>query len=91
VCRQKAGCQAGTAADPTRSNQGPRRGGTRFAALAWSHTHLAHGLRVGGGGGEVAVPVEAAKQAAPAVVAVGGVGQAPGHQRLALWEEGRGG
>lgn len=52
--------------------------------------HLAHGLRVGGGGGEVAVPVEAAKQAAPAVVAVGGVGQAPGHQWLALWEEGRG-
>lgn len=48
--------------------------------------YLAHGLGVGGGGGEVALPVQPAKQAAPAVVPVGGVGQAPGHQRLALQE-----
>jgi hypothetical protein len=48
------------------------------------HTHLAHGLRVCGAGGEVAVQVEAAKEAAPAVVPVGCVGQAPRHQRLAL-------
>lgn len=46
--------------------------------------HLAHGLRVGGAGGEVARQVQPAKEAAPAVVAVRGVGQAPGHQRLAL-------
>mmetsp|Transcript_35050 Transcript_35050/g.88742 ORF Transcript_35050/g.88742 Transcript_35050/m.88742 type:complete len:296 (+) Transcript_35050:706-1593(+) len=46
--------------------------------------HLAHGLRVGGRRGEVAVEVQAPKQAAPAVVAVHGVGQAPGHQRLPL-------
>jgi hypothetical protein len=46
--------------------------------------HLAHGLRVGGAGGEVAVPVQPAKQAAPPVVPVSSVGQAPGHQRLSL-------
>ena len=45
---------------------------------------LAHRLRVGGGGGEVALPVQAAKQAAPAVVPVRRVRQAPRHQRLAL-------
>ena len=46
--------------------------------------HLAHGLRVGGAGGEVAPRVQAPKQAAPAVVPRGRVGQAPGHQRLPL-------
>ena len=51
---------------------------------------LAHGLRVCGRGGEVSGGVQAAKQAAPAVVARGGVGQAPGDQglpvvQLALW------
>ena len=56
------------------------------AVLVWVEdlADLAHGLGVGGGGGEVSVGVQAAKQAAPAVVAVGRVGQAPRHQRLAL-------
>lgn len=38
----------------------------------------------------MALPVQPAKQAAPAVVPVGRVGQAPGHQGLALqgrWEQ----
>ncbi len=46
--------------------------------------HLAHGLRVGGGGGEVAGRVQPAKQPTPSVVALRGVGQAPGHQILTL-------
>jgi len=46
--------------------------------------HLAHGLGVGGAGGEVAVPVQPAKQATPPIVPVSSIGQAPGHQRLAL-------
>jgi hypothetical protein len=39
----------------------------------------------------VARGVQAAIQAAPAVVAVRSVGQAPGHQRLALWGGRKGG
>ncbi len=46
--------------------------------------HLAHGLRVGGAGGEVPLEVQAPEQAAPAVVPLRRVGQAPWHQRLAL-------
>ena len=45
---------------------------------------LAHRLRVGGGRREVAAPVQAPVQAAPPVVSVRRVGQAPRHQRLAL-------
>lgn len=45
---------------------------------------LAHGLGVGDGGGEVAIVVKAAEEAAPAVVPIGRVRQAPGHQRLPL-------
>lgn len=46
--------------------------------------HLAHGLGVSGGGGEVTVQVQPPKEASPAVVPLGCVGQAPGHQRLTL-------
>ena len=46
--------------------------------------HLAHGLGVGDGRGEVAVPVQAPEQAPPPVVAVCSVGQAPWHQGLPL-------
>ncbi len=46
--------------------------------------HLAHGLGISDRGGEVAVEVEAAKQSAPAVVAVRRVGQAPRHEWLTL-------
>lgn len=56
------------------------------AVLLWVEhlAHLAHGLGVSGGGGEVTLEVQAAEQSAPAVVAVGCVGQAPGHEGLAL-------
>ena len=43
-----------------------------------------HGLRVGDGGGEKAVPLQAAVEAGPVVVAVAGVGQAPGDQGVEL-------
>lgn len=47
-------------------------------------SHLAHRLGVSNRGGEVAIVVQAAKQAAPAVVAIRRVGQAPRHQWLTL-------
>lgn len=54
--------------------------------IAWGGeaAHLAHGLGVSDGGGEVAVVVQATKEAAPAVVPVRSVGQAPGYQWLTL-------
>ena len=56
------------------------------AVLFWVENlaHFAHGLGVGRAGGEVAVPVQPAEQAPPPVVPLSRVGQAPGHQRLAL-------
>ncbi len=46
--------------------------------------HFAHGLGVCGGGGKVAVQVQPAKQASPAIVPLCSIGQTPGHQCLTL-------
>ena len=64
---------------------------TDDTVLVWVEdlAHLAHWLRVSGGRGEVSVEVQAAKQAAPAIVAVGRVGEAPWHQGLALHQGAR--
>ena len=50
---------------------------------------LAHGLRVGGAGREVAAEVQPPEQPAPTVVPLRRVGQAPRHQRLALQQDGQ--
>lgn len=72
------------------------RWGPRLRARALAHADdavllgvedladLAHGLRVGRAGREVAAVVQPPKQPAPAVVPLRRVGQAPRHQRLAL-------
>ena len=72
------------------------RWGARLRARALAHADdavllgvehladLAHGLRVGRAGREVAAQVQPPKQPAPAVVPLRRVGQAPRHQRLAL-------
>lgn len=49
------------------------------------HTHLfAHGLWVGDCGAEEAVPLQPAVEPGPVVVAVAGVGQTPGDERVEL-------
>lgn len=45
---------------------------------------LAHGLRVGDGGAEEAIPLQPSVEAGPVVVPVSGVGQAPGDERVEL-------
>ena len=59
--------------------------------LVWMEhlAHLAHRVRVCGAGGEVAIQVQATKKAPPAIVAVSSVGQAPGHQGMALQRSSR--
>lgn len=47
--------------------------------------HLfSHGLRVGDGGAEEAVPLQPAVQSGPVIVAVPRVGQTPGNQGVKL-------
>lgn len=52
--------------------------------LAWRSYLLAHGLGVGDGGAEEAVPLQPAVQPGPVVVSVAGVRQAPGDQGVEL-------
>ena len=46
--------------------------------------YLAHGLGVSDRGGEVPIIIQTPKEAAPSIVAVGCIWQAPGHQWLTL-------
>ena len=47
--------------------------------------HLSHGLRIGGAGREVSIPIQATKQTPPAIVSLSRVRQAPRYKWLTLW------